>query len=336
MLSGRNGETLPLPVVRKSLSWGHTLFITIATFAQKKPLGVAGGVILLVMVLLAVLAPWIAPFDPYEVHVIYKYASPGSTIAGTGQRFWLGADQLGRDTLSRLMYGAQVSLYVSLVSVGIGVTVGALIGIMSAYFGGMADLLVQRIVDTVMAFPAIILALAIVAIAGASLRNVIMALVILLMPAAARVVRSQALAVKEMDYVLAARAMGAGSWRVIFHHMVPNCAAPSIVFATANLGYAVVVEAALSFLGVGTPPDVPSWGGMLSITGQKYVEVSPWLVVFPSLAVSMAVFGFNLLGDALRDVLDPKLKGEHSVFFRMETPVPHARSERGEHLEVSE
>lgn len=309
MLRARNGAALPLPEARLGFGWRHTLLTTVTTFARKQPLGVVGGVILLVIVLLALLAPVIAPFDPYEVHVIHKYVGPGSILEETGQRFWFGADQLGRDTLSRLVYGARVSLSVSLVSVSIGVTLGALIGIMSAYFGGKVDLLVQRLVDTVMAFPAIILALAIVAVAGASLRNVILALIVLLMPASARVVRSQALAVKEMDYVLAARAIGAASWRIIFRHMVPNCAAPYIVFATANLGYAVVVEAALSFLGVGTPPDVPSWGGMLSITGQKYVAVSPWLVVFPSIAVSVAVFGFNLLGDALRDALDPRLKG---------------------------
>jgi peptide/nickel transport system permease protein len=261
------------------------------------------------MIVLALLAAYLAPFDPYEVHVRYKYANPGAVVEETGQRFWLGADQLGRDTLSRLLYGARVSLSVSLVSVGLGVTLGALIGIMSAFFGGKVDLLVQRLVDTIMAFPAIILALAIVSVAGASLRNVIVALIVLLLPASARVVRAQALAIKEMDYMLAARALGAASWRLIFRHMVPNCVAPYIVFATANLGYAVVVEAALSFLGVGTPPDVPSWGGMLSITGQKYIEVSPWLVFFPSLAVSIAVFGFNLLGDALRDALDPRLRG---------------------------
>jgi peptide/nickel transport system permease protein len=324
MLRGRTGDALPLPVAGMSVWWAHTLVTTIATFAQKKPLGVVGGMILLVMVALTMMGPLIAPFDPYEVHVLYKYAAPGTIIEETGARFWLGADQLGRDTLSRLIYGARVSLCVSLVSVGIGVTLGALIGIVSAYFGGTLDLFVQRIVDTVMAFPAIILALAIVAIAGASLRNVILALIVLLMPAAARVVRSQALAVKEMDYVLAARAAGSGSCRIIFQHMVPNCAAPYIVFATANLGYAVVVEAALSFLGVGTPPDVPSWGGMLSITGQKYVEVSPWLVVFPSLVVSIAVFGFNLLGDALRDILDPRLKGEQEAYSQIERPKSQA------------
>lgn len=181
------------------------------TFARKQPLGVIGGLILIFIVLLAFLAPVISPFDPYAVHVTYKYAAPGTVLESTGQRFWLGADQLGRDTLSRLVYGARISLYVSLISVGIGVTLGALIGIMSAYFGGKVDLLVQRLVDTVMAFPAIILALAVVSVFGAALRNVILSLIIFLTPAAARVVRAQALSVKEMDYVLAARAMGANN-----------------------------------------------------------------------------------------------------------------------------
>jgi ABC-type dipeptide/oligopeptide/nickel transport system permease subunit len=271
-----------------------------------------GGAMLLILVVLAITAPLLMPFDPYEPHIAYKYANPGTLYSETGQHFWLGADQLGRDILTRLVYGARISLFVSLASVSIGVTLGALIGIISAYFGGRVDILIQRVVDALMAFPAIILALAIVAMAGASLRNVIMALIVLLMPAAARVVRAQALAVKEMDYVLAARAIGASPWRIIFRHMARNCIAPYIVFATSNLGYAVVVEAALAFLGVGMPPDVPSWGGMLSITGQKYVEVSPWLVFFPSIAVSVAVFSFNLLGDALRDALDPRLKGMQS------------------------
>lgn len=300
---------LSLQVEGASNGWFAPVSDACKTFARKQPLGVIGAAILLVMVLVAVFAPALAPFDPYAVHVVHKYASPGTVLAEAGQRFWLGADQLGRDTLSRLLYGARISLYVSLISVGIGVTLGALLGVISAYFGGKVDLLMQRLVDTVMAFPAIILALAVVSVAGASLRNVILALIVFLTPASVRVVRSQALAVKQMDYVLAAQALGATSWRVILRHMVPNCMAPYIVFATANLGFAVVVEAALSFLGVGTPPDVPSWGGMLSITGQKYVEVSPWLVVLPSVAVSIAVFGFNLLGDALRDALDPRLKG---------------------------
>lgn len=323
MRSPRAGESLVLAPIPLEGAARPGLGPALATFARRKPLGVIGGVILVVLVATAILGPAIAPFDPYETHVPYKYAGPGTIYEPTGQRFWLGADQLGRDTLSRLIYGARVSLYVSLVSVGVGVTLGAFVGIVSAYFGGAVDLVVQRAVDSLMAFPAIILALAIVALAGVSLRNVILALIVLLAPAAARVVRAQALAVKEMDYIQAARAAGAGPWRAIFQHMVPNCAAPYIVFATANLGYAVVVEAALSFLGVGTPPDVPSWGGMLSITGQKYVEVSPWLVVFPSVVVSLTVFGFNLLGDALRDVLDPRLRGEEATRRRpSQSPPP--------------
>ena len=327
MPSPRDGESLVLPTIPTQGEARRGLRPALVMFVRKKPLGAMGSAILLVLVAMAILGPVIAPFDPYEVHVPYKYAGPGTIYEETGQRFWLGADQLGRDTLSRLIYGARVSLYVSLVSVGIGVTLGALVGIVSAYFGGAVDLLVQRAVDSLMAFPAIILALAIVALAGVSLRNVILALIVILMPAAARVVRSQALTVKEMDYVQAARAAGAGSWRTIFQHMVPNCTAPYIVFATANLGYAVVVEAALSFLGVGTPPDVPSWGGMLSITGQKYVEVSPWLVIFPSTVVSLTVFGFNLLGDALRDVLDPRLKGEQATTSRFHQSPPPRGSE---------
>ena len=279
-------------------------------FARRKPLGAVGAIILIMAVMMAVLAPVIATFPPKEVHVTSKYAAPGA-IAETsgGKTYWLGSDQLGRDTWSRLVYGARISLYVSLISVGIGVTLGALIGVISAYFGGVFDLIVQRLVDAMMAFPAIILALAIVAVAGASLQNVVLALVIILIPGSSRIVRSQALAIKERDFILASRSIGAGDWRIIACHVIPNCMAPYIVFATANLGYAIVVEAALSFLGVGTPPDIPSWGGMLSFAGQRYVEVSPWLVVFPSIAVSIAVFGFNLLGDALRDVLDPRLRG---------------------------
>ena len=281
----------------------------ITGFARRKPLGAVGGAILLAMVFVAVFAPLIAPFDPRDVHVPYKYVGPGVMIEETGQRLWLGADSLGRDTLSRLIYGARISLYVSLISVGIGVSLGALIGIISAYFGRAVDLVTQRLVDALMAFPPFILALAIVAVAGASLKNVILALIVILIPGSVRIVRSQALAVKGADYITAARASGAGSWRLIFRHISPNCMAPYIVFATANFGFAIVTEAALSFLGVGTPPNVPSWGGMLAITGQKYVEVSPWLVVFPSIAVSIVVFGFNLLGDALRDILDPRLRG---------------------------
>ena len=314
MLRGGDAETLPTAAAGVGLRRQHALLQGLARFTKRKPLGAIGAVIVLVIVLLAILAPFIAPFDPLEVHVASRFAGPGDAVTDnsgedTGQRYWLGSDSLGRDILTRVIYGARVSIYVSLASVGIGVTLGALIGVISAYFGGVVDLIVQRIVDTFMAFPSIILALAIVAVAGASLQNVVLALVIILIPGAARIVRSQALAVKEMDYILAGRAVGSSNRRLIFRHIMPNCMAPYIVFATANLGFAIVTEAALSFLGAGTPLDTPTWGGMLAFAGQKYVEVSPWLIVFPSVAISVAVFGFNMLGDALRDVLDPRLRG---------------------------
>ena len=302
-------EAIELAVPKAPLY--SAVFSGMLSFVRRKPLGAIGAVILIIAVLMAVLAPALATFDPEkEVYVTSKYAGPGEVADNSGGKtYWLGSDQLGRDTWSRLVYGARISLYVSLISVGIGVTFGALIGVISAYFGGLFDLIVQRLVDAMMAFPAIILALAIVAVAGASLQNVVLALVIILIPGSSRIVRSQALAIKERDFILASRSIGAGDWRIIARHVIPNCMAPYIVFATANLGYAIVVEAALSFLGVGTPPNIPSWGGMLSFAGQRYVEVSPWLVIFPSIAVSIAVFGFNLLGDALRDVLDPRLRG---------------------------
>src|SRR5215470_15403175 len=209
MVKVRSDTVVPLTPARwRSGRWQHmtaalgTCARTLATFARKQPLGALGSLMLLTMVSLALLAASLAPFDPYEVHVRYKYANPGVVLEETGQRFWLGADQLGRDTLSRLLYGARVSLYVSQVSVGLGVTLGALIGIMSAFMGGVVDLFVQRVVDSLMALPPIVLALAIVALAGVSLRNVVLALIVVLMPAAARLVRAQALSVKEMDYVL--------------------------------------------------------------------------------------------------------------------------------------
>ena len=316
MLSERERTTLPVSAASVRLRWVYAVVHTVASFTRRKPLGAAGAVVLAVMVVLAVIAPVVAPFDPKFVYVKFKYSSPGTTcdlpkvcLEKTGQRFWLGNDLLGRDALSRLIFGARISLYVSLASVALGVGIGGLLGIISAYSGGIFDLIVQRLVDALMAFPALILALLIVAIWGASLKNVILALIMILLPGSARVLRSQALAIKEMDYMLAGRALGAGPMRLILRHMLPNCLAPMIVFATANLGFAIVVEASLSFLGLGTPPDVPSWGGMLAYAGQKFVEVAPWQVVFPGIAVSVAVFGFNLFGDALRDVLDPRLRG---------------------------
>ena len=196
-----------------------------------------------------------------------------------------------------------------ILSAFIGATVGMVVGVASAHFGGKVDLFVQRIIDAMIAFPALILAITIMAVLGASLNNVVIALSIAFMPSTARVLRSQALAVKEMDYVLAAKAVGAGHGRIIFRHMIPNCLALYIILVTVFLGVAIVAEATLSFLGIGVPPDVASWGGMLNGAAQTYVRLAPWLGVFPGLAIAIVVFSWNLLGDALRDVLDPRLRG---------------------------
>jgi peptide/nickel transport system permease protein len=274
----------------------------IIRFARRKPLGAFGAVVALILVVVAVFAPFIATHDPAETNGVLAFAPPGSQLL-------LGGDQLGRDVFSRLVYGARVSLYAGLLSAFIGATVGMVVGVASVHFGGRTDLIVQRVIDTMMAFPPLILAIAIMAALGASLNNVVIALSIAYIPNAARVLRSQALAVKEMDYILAAKAIGAGHARVIFRCMIPNCLALYIVLVSVFLGTAIVAEATLSFLGIGVPPDIPSWGGMLNGAAQTYVHLAPWLGVFPGLAIAIVVFAWNLLGDALRDVLDPRLRG---------------------------
>ncbi len=284
------------------LPWYYRILSAIVDFSRRKPLGAIGGGILLILVLIAIFSPLISPHDPYQIRGNAILQAPGS-------EFWLGADSLGRDVLSRLFYGGRISLYVGLVSIAIGITAGSFLGAVSAYFGGKVDLIVQRFVDAFIAFPGIILGLAIMAVLGSSVNNIIIALVLVLAPSAIRTIRSQALAVKEMDYVLAARAMGAGDMRIVIRHIIPNCMAIFIILFTLNLGYAIIVEATLTFLGVGVPPDVPSWGGMLAEGGIAYLRDAPWLAIAPGIALSLAVFGVNLLGDALRDVLDPRLRG---------------------------
>ncbi len=271
-------------------------------FSRQKPLGAIGGGILVVLIIIAVLAPVISPFDPEEIHSEHLFAPPGRFLP-------LGGDSVGRDVMSRLFYGGRISLFVGLVSVGIGITLGSLLGVASAYIGGSFDLIVQRFVDAFIAFPGIILALAIMAVLGSSVTNIIIALVLVLAPSAIRTVRSQALAIKEMDYILAVTAVGANGTRIVLRHMVPNCMAIFMILATLNLGYAIIVEASLSFLGVGVPPNVATWGSMLAEGGVSYIDKAPWLAVLPGVALSLAVFGVNLLGDALRDVLDPRLRG---------------------------
>ena len=290
-------EAVPVGMRPKRTAWE-----TIVNFAQRKPLGALGAIIMIILVVVAALAPVIATDDPRLTNASQRFSPPGGET-------WLGGDQIGRDVFSRLVYGTRISLVVGLLSVCFGVTIGAFIGIVSGYFGGITDLAIQRVMDAMMSFPALILALAIMAILGASVTNVVIALSAVFIPGAARTIRSQALSIKEVDYVLAARAVGAGDWRIIMRHMAPNCAATFIVLASISLGWAIVVEASLSFLGVGIPPDVPSWGGMLNGVAQNSLDVAPWLGVSHGLAIAITVFAVNLLGDALRDVLDPRLRG---------------------------
>ena len=269
-------------------------------FSREKPLGAAGAFLVLAMILVAILSPWLAPADPVRTHVRDALASP------SGQ-YLLGSDELGRDSLSRIIYGARVSILVGFLATLLGTVVGTLLNVFSAYKGGWVDITIQRVMDVLLAFPTLIMALAIMAVLGPSLRNVIIAISIPFIPRAGRVVRSAALAVKEQQYIEAARAVGASQWRIVFLHVLPNCMAPYIIVATAFLGTAILVEASLSFLGLGIPPPTPSWGRSLA-ESMEFFNSAPWLAIFPGIAISLAVFGVNLLGDALRDVLDPRLK----------------------------
>ena len=272
----------------------------IGSFCRSKPLGAVSAAIVILTVFAAMLAPVVAPYDPLEQEWV-KFTPPSTENL-------LGTDQLGRDVLSRIIYGARVSMYVGIISVLVGISAGTLVGIVSAYFGGIVDLVVQRLVDALMGFPPVILALALMAALGGSVNNVIIALVVVLLPGAIRVIRSQVLSIKELDYVLAAQAIGARPLRVMLRHILPNVLASYIVLGTITLGFAIIIEASLSFLGVGVSPDVPTWGSMLSDGANRYIRDAPWLAVFPGLAISIVVFAINFLGDALRDVLDPRLR----------------------------
>lgn len=271
-------------------------------FFRTKRLGAVGAVMALFVVIVAIFAPVIQTHPVNLTDHTKLYAAPSSEML-------LGADNLGRDMFSRLVAGSRISIRVGLLSALIGCTLGLLIGVSSAYAGGLYDLALQRVIDAMIAFPGLVLALALMAALGSSINNVIIALSISFLPTTARVVRSQAMAIKEMDYVLAAHAVGASSLRIIFRHMVPNVFAIWIVTFTFLMGTAIIAEASLSFLGLGVGPDVPSWGGMLRGTTKNYVGIGPWLPVIPGLAIFTVVFSWNVLGDALRDVFDPRLRG---------------------------
>jgi peptide/nickel transport system permease protein len=263
-------------------------------------IGVSGAAIVLVTLAVAILAPLIAPYGPEETHPNWKLFAPN-------EYFLLGTDEFGRDILSRIIFGARISLEVGLISVSVAVLIGATTGLISGFFSGWIDAIAMRCMDVLFAFPAILLAIGIMAVLGTGIANAMLAIGIVYAPSFARLARASVLSLKEMEFVQAARVLGLGELRILARHVTPNVLAPMIVQISFSLSTAILTEAALSFLGLGTPPSVPSWGSMLS-SSRRYVELDPWPAIFPGLAIMLLVLGFNLFGDGLRDVLDPRLR----------------------------
>ena len=283
----------PLP-----LRWG----IGIAKFARSKPLGMIGAVIIAVMLLAALLGPLTTSYD-------YKRVAPREKLLRPSAEHWLGTDQLGRDMYARIVRGARISLFVGFMGTFLGVFLGAAVGLVSGYIGGKLDMVLMRFVDAIQAFPGLILALAIVAALGPGITKAFIAISITLMARPARVVRGSVLSAKQMPWVEAAHTIGASDGRIMFRHILPNVVAPIIVLASLVLGIAILIEASLSYLGLGVLPPEPAWGSMLNQASSGFFETHPHLALVPGIAISLSVFAFNLFGDALRDVLDPRLRG---------------------------
>jgi peptide/nickel transport system permease protein len=271
-------------------------------FARRKPLGAISGVIVLAMLMMAVLAEGIAPYG-------YDDTVRGARMKPPSAAHWLGTDNLSRDIWSRIVYGARVSVTVGFATIALGTLCATALGVSSGYFGGTYDLVVQRIVDAWMSFPYLVIILSVMAVLGPGLLNVILSLSIIVAATGSRVIRGVTISVAQHAYVEAARAMGCGHARIVFRHILPNVTATIIILSTIGLGGIILAESALSFLGFGVPPPYPSWGSMLSGSGRTYMYRAPWMAVWPGVAISLAVFAFNMLGDALRDVFDPRLRG---------------------------
>ncbi len=274
--------------------WGQAFY-----WARSYPLGAIGAFIVLLFVLAAIFADFITAYDPVTTN-------SASSLAKPGDAHFLGADFMGRDMWSRIVYGARISLIVGIGSALLGSLFGVIIGLATGYIGGWFDLLMQRLIDIMQALPLLVMALLMAASLGPSLTNTVIAIAIPLIPQTARVIRANTLALREMPFVEASKAVGMSEWRIAVQHILPNTLAPLIVLGTAKLGSAILTEASLSFLGLGIPEPHPSWGRMLSESAAEYVRTAPWLVIFPGIAISLAVFGTNLLGDAIRDILDPR------------------------------
>ena len=269
---------------------------------REKPLGVVGGIVVLIVLLSGIFADVLAPYGMNEISRLNRLAPPSA-------EFLLGADQLGRDILSRLIYGARLSMIVGLAATAICVSVAALIGVPSAYFGGKFDIVVQRFVDAWMAFPGLLVLLTVMSFTGQGTLEVILVLGILFGIHNSRVVRSAVIAIKENDYFLAAKSIGATPSGILIRYIMPNIAAPMIIIFSVNIGWIILDEASLSFLGFGLPPEEASWGSMLSREGRRYMEVKPALAIYPGLCLAVVIYGINVFGDAMRDLLDPRLRG---------------------------
>ena len=297
----------PLAAPRRERTFGRTsgaptAIASVGQFMRTKPLGAFGALLILLFLALAIGAQWLAPY-PYDVGVA------ADRLQGPSVAHPFGTDANGRDLLSRIIWGARISVTIGFGAVLISTCVAVVVGVSSGYFGGWADLLVQRLVDIWISFPALVLLVSLVAILGPGLWSTTVVLGLLLAPGTARVVRSAVLAMRHLPYVESARCVGAGHMRIVRAYVLPNVSAAILVLATTQLGAAILAESTLSFLGYGVPPPFPTWGAMLSGTGRAFMLQSPWLSIWPGLAISAAVFGFNMLGDALRDVLDPRLRG---------------------------
>lgn len=300
-------RSLPTQIItpKERVIGAHRLSRVLAAlmhFARTKPLGALGGFFVVLVLFLAIFAEAVAPYD-------YNKRNLRSRLKPPSLSNYMGTDSLGRDVFSRIVYGARVSVSVGFGGIGLGTLLATMIGITSGYFGGRFDILFQRVVDAWQAFPRLVILLSIMAIFQPGLLTLILGIGILSAASNSRIIRSATLAIKENQYVEASRAIGAGHFRIILIYILPNVFAPIIIVATIGLGFAILAESALSFLGFGVPPPYPSWGEMLSGTARTYMDRAPWLAVWPGVAISVAVFGFNMLGDALRDVLDPRLRG---------------------------
>jgi peptide/nickel transport system permease protein len=296
-----NGAT-PAPAGARPKPWALRSALAVARFARQKPLGAIGGLIVLAMLLMAVFAEQIAPYR-------FDETIRGARMQPPSAAHWLGTDNLSRDMWSRIVYGARVSVTVGFAAIALALAAATAIGVSCAYFGGAWDLVVQRVVDAWLSFPYLVIILSVMAVLGPGRLNLIVSIAIIAAATNSRVIRGATLSVMGSQFVEAARAIGCGHGRIIVRHLLPNVAATIIILATIGLGAVILAESALSFLGFGVPPPYPSWGAMLSGSGRTYMLRAPWMAIWPGVAISLAVFGFNMLGDALRDVLDPRLRG---------------------------